>query len=200
MNSKIKKILLGMIIGVSFGSIVSIALSTYPSDQVIYMDGDKEKVLTEYMDQIYNQVYSGNATADQIYKGKKALVNGVLLTGTGEINKIATLERKEITRSFSARTGTIVNGSYRYYEVTYNIDISGDFSDCHNINASNIAVERPTLTASPNGFGGHGLQGWTYDSNTCTVSVTQRARKGFSYGSVAETYKVIIFYMKEKTV
>ena len=80
-----KRIIFGIAIGLLIGAIGVYAATThYQSDQVLYLRNGKEEVLTNTINEIYDFFDQGTATANDIYKGKTALVKGKLVTGTGE--------------------------------------------------------------------------------------------------------------------
>ncbi len=75
-----------LVIGLILGGFVAYAAGTsYTSDQILYNKGSEPSVLTTVIEDIYEQINYGDATADDILEGKTCLVQGRKITGTGEI-------------------------------------------------------------------------------------------------------------------
>ena len=78
-----KKIVLSFIAGAVMFMVFSVnADITYNADGVLYKKGNSNVVLTDVIDDLKSYFNYGNATADNITKGKTAIINGKKVTGT----------------------------------------------------------------------------------------------------------------------
>ena len=201
MNKKLKDLIIGLVIGFIVSGTVAFALTTYPTDEVIYIRNGEEEDLTISMNEVYNHMYSGDATATDLRKDKTGLVNGQLVTGTSEINQIATLKKTTFSKSFDSQYGTNVTiSNYQANRITYSINISSNISNCTSLTKSNIAVEMRSFNTTPTDFGGVAMDpNWSYNPSNCTLTVVSNGRKGFN-ASRSATFYISVFTIEEKTV
>ena len=77
-----------LVIGLILGGFVAYAAGTsYTSDQILYNKGSEPNILTTVIEDIYEKLAIGDAKPGDIKAGKTALVQGKLVTGTGEMNE-----------------------------------------------------------------------------------------------------------------
>ena len=77
-----------LIIGLILGGFAVYATSaSYSSDQVLYNKAGEDHVLTSIIEEIYDMVDYGDATANDIRVGKKALVKGKQVVGKADIDE-----------------------------------------------------------------------------------------------------------------
>ena len=85
-KSRIFLVIITMIICIS-GTLY--AANTYKASDVIYNASDGTSMnVNDALNNIYQITKLGDATADNILKGKTAVVQGKLITGTGSDNKL----------------------------------------------------------------------------------------------------------------
>lgn len=175
-----KKIILGLTIGLIFGSVSVYAAANYKSENVLYKKGEEEVVLTDALDELYSNFEKGDATETDIREGKTAIVKGKLVTGT-----LKTGVKKTLVWS-----GTIDPGSKSTTTLEY-INLNNYYSNYKNITSSNIGIEQTDLAVEATGFGGCSTS-WTYNSNTGLITLTLTARKGFP-NCGKQSYKVYVY-------
>ena len=85
---KNNKLFIGLFIGIVLGFITFKvnANVTYNSDGVLYKKGTENITVTNALDELKGYLNYGNATADNITRGKTAIINGKKVTGTGKDN------------------------------------------------------------------------------------------------------------------
>ena len=83
-----RKTFLTLFIGIILGFITFKvnANITYNSDGVLYKKGTENITVTNALDELKSYLNYGNATADNITRGKTAIINGKKVTGTGKDN------------------------------------------------------------------------------------------------------------------
>lgn len=121
--------------GLMFGSLGVYAVNYLAADVTYTKEGIKVNDVKEALDDIYNKINIGNATAEDISNGKTALVQGKLVTGTA--NNSSEYKKIVLLGTYTNNNG----GSYAGISSTSpTIDVS-IYDNYESFTESNFIVE-----------------------------------------------------------
>ena len=193
-----KDILFGIVIGIILCGGVICGTNVYESYEVEYSSTDASWEVSNVGDAL-NSLYSvkneldntktalnnlkslGDATTSDIVKGKTAIVQGKLVTGSLNSNDI---------KKTLVWTGTI-DPTHTSATTNEYIYLNNSYSDYKNITASNIGVEQTDIAVVATAFGGCSTS-WNYTPSSGLITLTVTGRKGFP-NCGKQSYNVYVY-------
>ena len=168
-----------IVIGLILGGFVAYAAGTsYSSDQILYNKNSEQHVLTAVINDIYDKLNYGDATAGQIAAGQTALVKGKKVTGTGKIEGgPGIVMALEANYGRDARTVDVES-----YITNNNVQQGGTIEtpnssllDCHTLTVDNFLLRGAGLQGTADSIS---VPTMTYNQSTCMLSIPKSNNSG----------------------